>query len=115
MTPPKSPWSKRLALPAINGVPLTVTDACLLDDGHLLLSAVAEVTDDSYADGAMLGAAILLLDGDYRVVAIEPLEPVAKIEGISAQRTAAGIELLCVSDADDPDRPSSLYSATLRL
>jgi hypothetical protein len=106
---------KTLALPMIQGVPLTVTDACALDDGRFLLSAVAEVTDDSYADGAVLGAAIILLNADLDVVAIEPLEPTMKIEGISARQTAMGAELLCVSDADDPDMPSSLYSATLEL
>jgi hypothetical protein len=104
---------KTLALPLIDGVPLTVTDACPLDGGHILLSAVAEVTDDSYADGAILGAAIILLDAKLDVVMVEPLEPICKIEGISARRTATGAELLCVSDADDPDMPSSLFSATL--
>jgi hypothetical protein len=106
---------KTIALPRIEGVPLTVTDACSLDDGHVLLSAVAEVTDDSYADGAILGAAIVVLDGSLDVVMIEPLEPICKIEGISARRTETGVELLCVSDADDPDMPSSLYSGTLRV
>ncbi len=107
--------AKTLLLPLIDGVPLTITDACSLGDSQFLVSAVAEVTDDSYADGEILGAAIILLDGNLDVVAIEPLEPVVKIEGISAQRSTAGVELLCVSDADDPDKPSSLYSAVLRF
>ena len=106
---------KTLALPMIDGVPLTVTDACSLDGDHILLSAVAEVTDDSYADGAILGAAIVVLDCNLDVVMIEPLEPICKIEGISARRTATGVELLCVSDADDPDMPSSLFSATFEF
>ncbi len=106
---------KTLALPMIDGVPLTVTDACSLGDGQFLLSAVAEVTDDSYADGAILGAAIILLNADLNVVAIEPLEPTVKIEGITARLTARGAEMLCVSDADDPDTPSSLYSAVLQI
>jgi hypothetical protein len=106
---------KTLALPLIDDVPLTVTDACSMGDGQYLLSAVAEVTDDSYADGDILGAAIILLNADLDVIAIEPLEPTLKIEGISAVRTTTGAELLCVSDADDPDTPSSLYSASLRI
>jgi hypothetical protein len=104
---------KTLALPLIDGVPLTVTDACSLDDRHILLSTVAEVTDDSYADGAILGAAIVVLDAKLNVVVIEPLEPICKIEGISARCIATGAELLCVSDADDPDMPSSLFSTVL--
>ncbi len=105
---------KTLALPLVDGVPLTVTDACSLGDGFLL-STVAEVTDDSYADGDILGAAIILLDADLGVIAIEPMAPTLKIEGIVAHQTATGAELLCVSDADDPDTPSSLYSATLTI
>lgn len=106
---------KTLVLPLVDGVPLTVTDACSIGDGQYLLSAVAEVTDDSYADGDILEPAIILLDASLDVIAIEPLEPTLKIEGIAAIRTATGAELLCVSDADDPDMPSSLYSATLRI
>ena len=106
---------KTLALPAVNGVPLTVTDACSLGEDRLLLSAVAEVTDDSYADGDILGAAIIMLNASLDVIAIEPLEPTLKIEGITARRTATGAELFCVSDADDPDTPSALYSATLNM
>lgn len=104
---------KTLALPKIDGVPLTVTDACALKDGRLLLSAVAEVTDDSYADGDILGAATVMLDAGLDVLAIEPLEPVLKVEGISARETGAGIELLCVSDADDPDVPSWLHQGLI--
>jgi hypothetical protein len=106
---------KTLALPIIDGVPLTVTDACGLGEDQFLMSAVAEVTDDSYADGDILGAAIILLDANLDVLAIEALEPTHKIEGIAAQRTATGADLLCVSDADDPDTPSSLFSATLQI
>ena len=106
---------KTLALPLIDGVPRTGTDACALDDARFLCSAVAEVTDDSYADGDILGSAIIILNAELDVVAVEPLEPTLKIEGISARQTDEGIELLCVSDADDPDTPSSLYSAMLQI
>lgn len=106
---------KTLTLPLFGSVPLTVTDACSLSDGRFLLSAVAEVTDDSYADGDVLGAAVIVLDANLDVFAIEPLEPTVKIEGIAVRCVTAGFELLCVSDADDPDTPSSLYAATLRI
>lgn len=106
---------KTLTLPLVGSVPLTVTDACSFADDQFLISAVAEVTDDSYADGDILGAAIIRLSADFDVIAIEPLEPTLKIEGITARKTATGAELLCVSDADDPDTPSSLYSAMLTI
>ncbi len=102
-----------LSLPSINAVPLTVTDACGLDDGTMILTAAAEATDDSYADGALAGSAFVLLDAWFQIIRVEPIDLAIKIEGVSATRTADGIELLCVSDADDPDRPSALYSGTI--
>jgi hypothetical protein len=105
---------RKLTLPALNGVPLSVTDAVLLCDDTVLLSAVAEATGNSFADGAIIGAAFVLLDTQYNIVKIEIIEPNCKIEGIAAKRNERGIEVLCVSDADDPAKPSSLYRACLR-
>jgi hypothetical protein len=98
-----------LQLPSVSGVPLTVTDACQLQSGHILLSAVAEANDNSYADGALLGAAVVELSADLRVRAIEPLDPILKVEGLAAQIMADGVHLLCVTDADDPEQASGLY------
>jgi hypothetical protein len=105
---------RQLALPLIDQVPLTVTDACRMDDGTIILSTVAEATADSYADGALTGAAVIVLDADYSILQVEPLEPAVKIEGIVARRAKTAIEILCVSDADNPDLPASLYRATIR-
>lgn len=98
-----------VTLPLCAGVPLTVTDAVRLEDGRILLSAVAEATADSYADGALAGAAIVELDADLNVRAVEPLEPMLKVEGLSARVAADGVHLLCVTDADDPDRVAGVY------
>jgi hypothetical protein len=106
---------KEYILPYIGDVPLTVTDACRLDDGNILLSAVAEATGDAYADGAIMGAAFMLLDEQYNLLRIEEIDPTCKIEGVSAQAGNNSISVLCVSDADDPDMPSSLYGATLAI
>lgn len=103
----------QLRLPDVAGVPLTVTDACLLESGHILLSAAAEATDNSYADGALVGAAIVELGADLAVLWVEPLDPVVKVEGLSAQIMADGVHLLCVTDADDPDAASGLYRGVL--
>jgi hypothetical protein len=102
-----------LTLPRCAGVPLTVTDACGLDDGRILLSTVAEATADSYADGASVGAAIVELNADFTLRAVEPLNPVLKVEGLSARVTADGVQLLCVTDADDPERASGVYRGVL--
>ena len=103
-----------LALPMLSGVPLTVTDACRLDNGHILLSAVAEATADSYADGALMGAAIVELDGQFNLLGVEPLDPPIKVEGIAARATDGGWHLLCVTDADDPAQASGLYGGLYR-
>ncbi len=99
-----------LKLPMVSGVPLTVTDACRMENGHILLCAVAEATADSYADGALVGAAIVELDAQFKLIAAEPLEPPLKVEGIAARLTDQGVHLLCVTDADDPNRASGLYA-----
>ena len=106
---------KQLLLPSVDGVPLGVTDACLLGDGKILLSAVAEATEDSYADGAVVGSAAILLDERLEILTIQQFDPSRKVEGISGRRVAAGIEMLCVTDADDPDKPAGLYSALWRI
>lgn len=103
-----------LTLPMCAGVPLTVTDAFRLDNGEpnggrILLSAVAEATADSYADGALVGAAIVELDADFTVRAVEMIDPPLKVEGLSARLTEAGVDLLCVTDADDPGRVAGVY------
>lgn len=100
-----------LALPTCAGVPLTVTDACQLESGTILLSAVAEATADSYADGALVGAAIVQLNADFTLRAVEPLEPTRKVEGLAARMEAGELRLLCVTDADDPAQAAGLYGA----
>ena len=42
----------------IDGVPLSFTDGASLPDGGMVFTAVAEDTEDTYNDGACLGAAI---------------------------------------------------------
>jgi hypothetical protein len=102
-----------LMLPHCAGVPLTVTDACQLENGHILLSAVAEATADSYADGALVGAAIVELDACFHVRAVEPLEPIVKVEGLSARVKADGVHITCVTDADDPEQVAGVYEGML--
>lgn len=95
----------RFTLPAIDGMRLTVTDAAMLPDGFLL-SAAAEATDNAYADGALAGAALVGLNAHLAITGIERIEPAIKIEGIAI---GPADELLCVTDADNPDCPAVLY------
>lgn len=98
------------------GVPLTFTDAFALDDGRCLFTAAAENTDDSYRDGECVGAAIGLIGPDRQLQGIWPLQPVHKVEGISAQKVPDGqLRVLLVTDADDPQTPALLLETWLSV
>jgi hypothetical protein len=111
--PVKVTLRAELALPFVAGVPLTVTDACRLANGQVLLATVAEATADSFADGALAGAAIIELDPSFGIAAVHPLDPPRKVEGIAVLAEGERSRLLCVTDADDPDRPSTLLRGDL--
>lgn len=95
----------------VEGVPLCPTDAALLPDGSCVLSLVAEDTSDSVADGRCVAAALARLNPQGELVTLERLHGAPKIEGVALATTAiAGtvLPLLLVTDADDPDQPSTL-------
>lgn len=97
-----------------DGVPLCFSDGAGLPDGRLVFTAVAEAGGSIYHDGAFTGAQVGVLAADGALASMEPLEPPAKVEGITATPAADGaIELLLVVDADDPDIPSPLLRARL--
>ena len=96
------------ALGEVAGVPLSFTDAYALDDGACLFTAAAEDTENSYLDGKCVGAAIGLIDQERQLRWIKSVEPVYKIEGISAQALGGQLQIYLVSDADDPKTPAQL-------
>ena len=102
------------ALGAFDDAPLCFTDGAALRGGGFVFTAVAEATDDSYADGACLGAAIGIIDQDDRLRALWQLEPALKIEGIDARVRGASLVLTVVTDADRPSVAAQLLSVTLR-
>lgn len=97
----------------IADVPLSFTDGASLPDGGMAFTAVAEDTEDTYNDGACLGAAIGIAARDGTVRFLEQLEGCPKVEGVAACVDDNVIRLLLVTDADDPAIPASLYSTTL--
>lgn len=99
-----------LALGELAGVALGLTDGAALTDGRWLFSAVAENTEDSYNDGACLGALIGLVERDGRVRHLAQLDGRWKVEGIAL---AADGSLLLVTDADDPATAASLLRLPL--
>ncbi|MGH9492127.1 MAG: DUF6910 family protein, partial [Terriglobales bacterium] len=102
-------------LGSVAGVHFTFTDASPLPGGRLVFSAVAEDAPNAYADGPCLGAAIGLLDADCRVISMEPLDPVFKVEGVHAALEAGRVSLLLVADGDDPQQAAPLLSAALEV
>lgn len=94
-----------VALPAIRGVPLAFTDGVLLENGNILFSAVAEATNDSYNDGACMGAAIGEITARGELLRCEILQEIYKIEGIAATQAGA---VYAVTDADDPNVAAQL-------
>lgn len=104
-----------LDLGAIDGLPLCFSDATPMPDAALLFSAITEDTENSFEDGYCSGAAIGILAADASVRILGRVDPGAKIEGIEALYFSDRIELLLVTDDDDPAKPSALYAATIDL
>jgi hypothetical protein len=97
----------------VDGIPLSFTDGAVLPDGKTIFTAVAEDTDNPYDDGACAGAAIGMIDRNGMLRSVERLDKPYKVEGLHAQVRGDGIELLLVTDADDPSVPAGLYTAVL--
>jgi len=100
-------------LGAIDGVPLCFSDGAALPDGGMIFTAIAESTDDGYADGPCAGAAIGIINSDGRLCFLERVEHGHKIEGIEARVEGSLIKLLMVTDADEEAIPARLLSAEI--
>lgn len=94
----------------VHGVGLAVTDAVVLPDGDLLVSAAAEDSPNARDDGPVVGSALARLRGDrvVDVVALPRLEDsVIKVEGLMVLGSGGGrTTLLAVTDVDDPGAAS---------
>jgi hypothetical protein len=96
-----------LELGSVDGVPLGCTDGAALPGGGFMFSAVAENTDDSYADGACGASAIGWTDPQGRIAGLAMLAGAPKVEGIALDGRGG---LWMVTDADDPLQPSQLLA-----
>ena len=101
-------------LGTVDGVPLGFTDGAALPSGDgdsgWIFSAVAENTDDSYADGECVASAIGWVGADGVLQRMVALEGAPKVEGIALDGKG---RLLMVTDADDPERASRLLAVAL--
>ncbi|MBM7062432.1 hypothetical protein JQX08_17095 [Pseudomonas sp. UL073] len=90
----------------LDGVPLGLTDLALDARGRLYCSAAAEASASTYLDGACSGSLLARFDEEFQLVWQARLQPAVKIEGLACH---ADGHWLLVADADDPQRPASLF------
>jgi hypothetical protein len=115
--PPPPQRIVQYELGAIDGIPLSFTDASLSSD-TLLYSAAAEESPDVTRDGRVVGSAIGVIDRDGGVrwapVTDRSGQPLAwKIEGLVTSGKSVN-RLFVVVDSDDSDLPSELCTIELR-
>ena len=107
------PALRPYSLGAIDGAPLALTDGTALPGGGWAFTAVAEASDDSYADGPCRGSAVGVVAADGTLQSLRRLALRDKVEGIAALADARGTAIFMVTDADDPAQASWLLSARL--
>ena len=81
------------------GVAYGFTDGAAWPGGGWVFTAVAEDTEDSYADGRCAGAAVGWVSAAGHLLDLQPLEGAPKVEGVAVTESGS---LLLVTDADDP-------------
>lgn len=108
-----------LDLGQVVGVPLTLTDGAALTGtgwaGCWAFSAVAENTDNPYADGACVGSAVGVIGPDGTVKQLHHLQGAPKVEGIAARQVGQQLTLDMVTDADEPLQASQLLRVSFAL
>lgn len=101
------------ALGEAQGIPLGFTDAVALPNASWVFSAAAEASDNSYADGAFMGAALGIMNAQGKLVKLTLLDNRYKIEGVAARVEGNSLHLLLVTDADDPNQAAVLLQTQL--
>lgn len=114
--PPAAKSVQLLDLGRVDDVPLGFTDGAALRGGAWAFSAVAESTDNSYLDGACVGAALGTVGADGCLQSLYVLDGAPKVEGLAvvAEEGAAG-GWICtlVTDPDDPSVAAQLLQVRL--
>lgn len=90
---------------------LSFTDACYFHEDRFLYLAVSENTTDTYNDGEFLGAELGCMNIQGEILYRQSLNAPYKPEGICLfSPDSAERRFLIVTDADNPEVPSRLYS-----
>jgi hypothetical protein len=95
-----------LALPALDGVGLHITDLAT-DGARLWCVATAERTTSFFHDGSVVGSAIGLIDLATASVELARVDTRDKLEGLAFDRARPGTAW-AVTDPDDPEAPAEL-------
>lgn len=104
---------------AAHDVKIDFTDLDAVTDdphGRLVFTAAGEGPDGTPVANVIAGSAVGVIAADGGLLAITPLaDRSIKLEGVDARYnpTLGSIDLLLVSDADDPDVPAPLFAARL--
>lgn len=104
---------------ASHDVKIDFTDLDAVSDdphGRLVFTAAGEGPAGSPAENVIAGSAVGVISAEGELLSITPLaDRSIKLEGIDAgyNPTLGSIDLLLVSDADDPDVPAPLFAARL--
>jgi hypothetical protein len=101
----------RVALPDLEGVPLSLTDLAAIDD-RLLFTAAAEASANTYDDGECAGSVIGELTQQGVVRQLRVVEPRLKLEGLCL---GSADTLWLVADADDRAERAPLLQADWKL
>lgn len=104
---------RRYDLGAIEGVNLCFTDGAALTSGGWVFTAVAESTDDSFADGPCVGSAVGWVDANGALQTMRTLTPPSKVEGIDARVIDHATVICLVTDSDEPKQSSTMWLAQL--
>lgn len=104
---------RRYDLGTIEGVGLSFTDGAALPGGRWVYTAVAESTDDSYADGPCVGSAVGAVNANGELQEMRVLAPPSKVEGIDVQVINDETLICLVTDSDEPKQSSTMWLARL--
>ena len=97
----------------LQGVRLCFSDASALADGRIVFAASTEDSESTMNDGMTYGSALGIIEQDGSLGPVEPLDLIVKVEGIDARIADETIDVMMVTDADDPDAPSPLLRASI--
>ena len=97
----------------LHGVKLCFSDASALSDYRTVFAASAEGSGSSHSDGKTVGSAVGVMGRDGSISTVEPVDIDVKLEGLAARLRGDRIDLLMVTDADDPSVASPLLRAEL--